>query len=146
MASTVLTTSETKNQESQWQSTRLAGHGSGGEFQANADKAERLKPELKRANEVVRQLALPWDGLFKAIEVFDPNQVALLRIETDVSRHAVTIAAESESFEAMLGYIKNLGKQSALTEVYLIDHQIQEHDVQRPVRFTVSAVWLGNKW
>lgn len=146
MGSTVLTTSEVKSQESQWQNTRLAGHGSGAKFQTNADKVERLKPELKRANEVVRQLALPWDGLFKAIEVFDPNQVALLRIETDVSRRAVTIAAESESFEAMLGYIESLGKRSALTEVYLIDHQIQEHDPQRPVRFTVSAVWLGDKW
>lgn len=140
-----LTSSEVKSQESQWQDSQRGGHASTGDAKVTPERLARLKPELKRANEVVQQLALPWDGLFKAIEVFDPNQVALLRIETDISRHEVTITAESKNFNAMLGYVRGLNKQSTLTDVYLISHQIQEHDAQRPIRFTVSVVWSGDK-
>ena len=140
-----VTSSEVKSQESQWQSSRHGLNESNGDSKSSPEKIEQLKPELKHANEVVQQLALPWDNLFKAIEVFNPNQVALLRIETDMSRNTVTIAAESKDFNAMLGYVKSLNRQSSLKDVYLTDHQVQEHDVQRPVRFTISAVWLIDK-
>lgn len=136
----VVTGAELKNQELQWQSSQ---HKAGiGDPITSPEKVERLKPELKRANEIVQQLALPWDRLFNAIEVFDPNQVALLRIETDMSKRSFTITAEAKSFNAMLGYVKSLGKQAALSDVYLVSHQILEEDGLRPVRFSISANWI----
>jgi Tfp pilus assembly protein PilN len=136
-----LTGAEIKNQEQQWQSSQRGDNLENGDSRASPEKAERLKPELKRANEIVQQLALPWDALFNAIEVFDPNQVALLRIETDISKRSLTITAEAKSFNGMLGYVRSLGKQAGLTDVYLISHQLLVEDELRPVRFSISANW-----
>lgn len=138
----VVTGAEIKNQELQWQSSQHRERAGNGDSIPSPERIERLKPELKRANEIVQQLALPWDRLFNAIEVFDPNQVALLRIETDMSKRSFTITAEAKSFSAMLGYVKSLGKQAALSDVYLVSHQILEGDELRPVRFSISANWL----
>ena len=140
-----LTGAEIKSQETEWRDSQSMANNGSTVSRNGPEKIERLKPELKRANEIVQQLALPWDQLFDAIEVFDPNQVALLRIETDMSRHSFTLTAEAKSFNGMLGYVKNLGKQAALTEVYLVNHQILEEDELKPVRFSVSATWIVDK-
>ncbi len=137
----VLTGIEIKSQEKQWQSSQRRDNTGNSASNGSPEKIERLKPELKRANEIVQQLATPWDGLFNAIEVFDPNQVALLRIETDMSRHSLTITAEAKSFNGMLGYLRSLGKQAQLTDVYLISHQLLTEDELKPVRFSISANW-----
>ncbi len=133
----------TKNQEVKWQKSNLGPNTDEDESRNSPQRLERLKPELNRANEIVQQLALPWHALFAAIEVFDPNQVALLRIETEMPRHALTITAEAKNLNGMLGYVRSLGKQAALADVHLINHQIVEEDMSKPVRFSVSAVWLA---
>lgn len=142
LTSHVLTGAEIKNQEKQWQNAQRADGPEQSEPGISPEKVERLRPELKRANEIVQQLALPWDSLFNAIEVFDPNQVALLRIETDMSRRSLTITAEAKNFNGMLGYLGSLGKQARLTDVYLISHQLLEEDELKPVRFSISANWV----
>lgn len=138
----VLTGTEIKNQEKQWQSSQHKDDAGKGDSRASPERIEHLKPELKRANEIVQQLAMPWDTFFNAIEVFDPNQVALLRIETDMSRHSLTITAEAKSFNGMLGYVRSLGRQATLTDVCLISHQVLEENELRPVRFSISAKWI----
>lgn len=135
----ILTIAEIRNQETIWRDSR-GQMGQAGKVASN-EKVDRLKPELKRANEIVQQLAMPWDQLFDAIEVFDPDQVALLRIETDMSRRTLTITAVSKNFGGMLGYMKNLNKQSALSSVYLVEHKVMEEDELKPVRFSILCSW-----
>lgn len=139
----VLTVIEINNQEGAGGNVPRLGSntGAGTSSLKKMETFDRLQPELKRANEVVRQLAMPWDQLFNAIEVFDPEQVALLRIETDTSRHSLTITAVSKSFNGMLGYMKNLNKQASLINVYLIDHKLLAENGAKPVQFSISTSW-----
>jgi Tfp pilus assembly protein PilN len=98
-------------------------------------------PELKRAEQVVRQLALPWDRLFQAVEAASSKNVALLSVQPDSSRHEVRIYAEAKNFSAMLGYIERLQAGDWLKQVRLENHQVREQDPERPVRFTLTASW-----
>ena len=102
---------------------------------------QQLKPEIKRANEVTQQLELPWDSLFLAVEASYQEKVALLGIQPDAQKHTVNIAAEAKDLISMLEYVKRLGQEPNLSDVHIINHQVQDQDPQKPVRFTVLAIW-----
>jgi Tfp pilus assembly protein PilN len=98
-------------------------------------------PELKRADQVIRQLALPWDQLFQAVEAASSKNVALLAIQPDAVRREVQISAEAKNFNAMLGYVERLQSGDWFAKVRLENHQVREQDPQQPVRFTLAASW-----
>jgi hypothetical protein len=109
----------------------------------NSEESRKLKPELNRANEVVQHLALKWDDLFKGLE-FSTKDVALLNIQPDAQKRLLIITAEAANFNDMLEYTKRLSEQRVFADVHVINHQIQEQDPQKPVRFTVMARWMDS--
>ena len=100
-----------------------------------------LGSEYKRAEHVIRQLALPWDQLFQAVEAASSKNVALLSIQPDAARREVQISAEAKNFNAMVGYLERLQESAWLGEVRLESHQVREQDPELPVRFTLAASW-----
>jgi len=103
---------------------------------------QRVALELKHAREVVHQLRMPWEELFRSLEAANASTVALLGIESDTDRQHINITAEAEDLDAMLNYLRELESRSVFADVYLHSHQIQQQDPQRPVRFVLSATWL----
>jgi hypothetical protein len=118
---------------------RLTGHKveSPGKHDANP-----YGEEIKRANEVIDQLALPWDQLFAAVEGAAGKDVALLAIQPDKRKREVTIGGEAKNVAAMLDYMRRLNESKPLRKVDLLSHQIQQQDPQKPVRFNLSAKWI----
>jgi len=110
----------------------------------NPEESRKLKPELNRANEVVQHLAVKWGDLFKALEFSAYQHVALLNIQPDAQKQLVIITAEATNFSDMLEYTKRLSEQRVFADVHVINHQIQEQDPQKPVRFTVMARWVDS--
>jgi Tfp pilus assembly protein PilN len=106
--------------------------------------AQQLRAEVKQANDVLAQLALPWETLFKDIESSQQNHVALLTIEPDSEKRVIKITGEAKDFGAMLGYIRFLQKKESLTGVYLQSHQIEQRTAEKPVRFVLVASWVIN--
>jgi len=47
---------------------------------------EELTLEVKHANDVLRQLTLPWDELFQAVESAAGKKIALLALEPDTEK------------------------------------------------------------
>ena len=132
--------------------TRISG------LEASQDKFERaanrrvngkhrevreMVQEIKHANEVLRQLSLPWGNLFQAVEASADREVTLLAMEPDIEKHIVRISCEAKNIAAMLNYIKRLEKRHEFGSVYLQSHRIQERDPEKPVRFSISADWGG---
>jgi hypothetical protein len=103
---------------------------------------EDMAREVKRANEVLRQLTLPWEGLFKAVESAAGKKVALLAMEPNTEKHVVKITGEARDFAVLLNYIMQLEAQEAFGPVYLQSHQVQLQDPDKPVRFSLLVVWL----
>lgn len=99
--------------------------------------------EIKHANEVLRQITLPWGELFQAIESSSDKELALLAMEPDAEKHVVKISGEAKNIAAVLGYIKRLSAQEAFSSIYLQSHQIQQQDPEKPVRFALLAAWRG---
>lgn len=100
-----------------------------------------LAQEIKSANEVLHQLSVPWDELFKAVESSSGSRVALLALEPDFDRKQVKISGEANSYKTIMKYITVLEKQEVFGAVYLQNHDIRQDDPDRPVRFTLLASW-----
>lgn len=124
------------------------------DWQDSLDKFERqaqVKPrrhdipemmqEIRRANDVLRQISLPWDRLFQVVESSVSQDVTLLGMEPDIEKHVVRISCEAKNIAAMLSYIRQLEAQHEFGSIYLQSHQIQEHDPEKPVRFSLVAAW-----
>lgn len=103
--------------------------------------AQQLKTEVKRANAVLSQLALPWDKLFADLDASQRERVALLVIEPDTEKRVIKVTGEARDFAAMLGYITYLQGVPSLTHVYLQNHHIEQQSAERPVRFSLLASW-----
>lgn len=103
--------------------------------------ADDLAREVKYANEVLRQLSLPWDGLFQAVESAGGKNVALRALEPDTEKQLVKISGEAKNIAAMLDYIKQLENRDVFGTVYLQSHHVQMQDSERPVRFVLLANW-----
>ncbi len=104
---------------------------------------ENMVLEVKHANEVLRQLNLPWEGLFQAVESSGGKDVALLALEPDTENRSVKISGEAKNMAALLDYIRQLEQREVFGTVYLQSHQVQQQDPDRPVRFALIAAWSG---
>jgi hypothetical protein len=97
--------------------------------------------ELAVARDTVQRLALPWPGLFGALESAASDDVALLAIEPDPRAGKVTISGDSKDYLAALTYVLNLSRSAALSGVQLVRHEVKQNDPRHPVAFAVSAAW-----
>lgn len=97
--------------------------------------------ELAAARDTVQRLALPWPGLFGALESAASEDVALLAIEPDPRAGKVTISGDSKDYLAALTYVLNLSRSEALSRVELVRHEVKQNDPRHPVAFSVSAAW-----
>jgi hypothetical protein len=99
------------------------------------------KEEIALARDTVERLAMPWDGLFGALESAATEQVALLAVEPDPKAGKVLISGEGRDYLAALTYVLNLSRSDVLSGVQLVRHETKPEDPQRPVAFAVSATW-----
>ncbi|WP_034303816.1 PilN domain-containing protein [Herbaspirillum sp. RV1423] len=109
---------------------------------SGAGNREQLQAELKAANRTISRLSLPWDELFREIESTMNDRVTLLSIEPDTERKELRITAEAKDFDGVLEYARQISAIPVLRDSYVMNHQIQQQDAQKPVRFVVVAKWL----
>lgn len=103
--------------------------------------AEQIARETRQANAAILALSLPWKEFFHAFEASRTNDVAVLAIEPDAQKGVVRITAEANKLESMLNYVSILQKIPLFREVLILNHQIEEQDPQKPVRFLLQAAW-----
>jgi hypothetical protein len=103
--------------------------------------SEQVSLEVKQANSIILELSLPWKELFDAFESSRHSDIAVLAIEPDAQKGQVRISGEAKSLDSLPGYIAYLQKISLFKDVALLNHQIQDQDPQRPVRFMLQANW-----
>jgi Tfp pilus assembly protein PilN len=96
----------------------------------------------QRAAEVTRRLATPWERLFKALETFRHQNIALLSVEPDAINGTVRITAEAKDTAAMLAYVEDLRESGLLANVTLSAHQVMPENPLKPVRFSFGGQWI----
>lgn len=105
---------------------------------ASAESLSRLKTKIEVATRAAERLGLPWEAFFSGLEATLTDNVALLGVEPDLPGGSLRITAEAKDFSAMLDYVRRLADQPLFFEPYIVAHEIQATDPQRPVRFTVA--------
>ena len=123
------------------QTAELRQESAPGAEQKSTMDVTQLAAEIKHANDIIRQLNLPWDKLFLALESTPNNQVALLGIQPDARKQLIHISGEAKNLETILDYLAQLRGQETLAQIALSSHEIKMQDPDQPVRFSLSAKW-----
>ena len=103
-----------------------------------------LDPRVsKAANQIARELQMPWAEMLAALEAVPTPEVALLGVEPSALRHVVRITAEAKNSGAMLDYLQALQGGRQFSDIWLTSHQVQALTPGTPVRFVVQLKWSG---
>lgn len=100
---------------------------------------ERVTEDAKRAQEVVRQLTLPWMSMIAAVERAATQDIAVLQMQPEPQQALLRVTAEAGNREAMLKYLGRLEKDGNLAEVHLVRHEVRVDQPGRPIQFVVQA-------
>jgi hypothetical protein len=100
---------------------------------------ERLDEETKMVNEVVRQLGLPWARMIAAVEKASAGDVVVMQMQPDAPQRLLRLTAEAKNRQAMLQYVRRLGADRALADVYLVRDEVRMDQPGRPIQFAVQA-------
>ena len=107
--------------------------------------SEQTQRELDTARQALRELAMPWEALFRAIEGTKEgvkgSSTALLVIEPDAAKQVVRIGGEARDYASILELARRLEAPPVLGDVHLLNHEILEEAAGRPFQFTLSAHW-----
>lgn len=104
-------------------------------------RAQQL--EVRQANQVVRELAVPWNTLFQAVEGAGGEGIALLSLDPDPQKGVVKISGEAKNLDVLLAYVKQLAAREVFSGVLLQSHQVQGEIAEKPLRFALVAHWRG---
>jgi hypothetical protein len=125
------------------QAARLSGQRATVSRPLTEQAARAQMLEVKQANQVVRQLGLPWNALFNAVESSGGKEIALLSLEPDLQKGMVRVGGEAKDFDALLNYVKELSTREVFGSVMLQNHLIQRDVAEKPVRFSLIAYLKG---
>ncbi len=138
--------------ELEWQKTNIdieLAHENRVIEQINSQFSNHLKisqnsislEQIKETQLVVNTLSMPWSDLLNGIEKASLEDVALLSLQPDSKKQQVVLTGEAKNLPAVLAYIDRLESQTMLEKVYLQKHGVSETDNDRPVQFTIVAIW-----
>lgn len=102
---------------------------------------QNLKQDIELTNRIIAELTVPWEELFNAVESAQNGDIALLELQPDTHRKILTISGEARNFTALSGYLHRVQAQRSFANVYLLRHEVQTEDPQRPIRFELKADW-----
>ncbi len=123
--------------EASVQQSREKSHGLSGDVVESPTAAQ----EVSNANVVIRQLGVPWEALFQAVESTGGGKVTLLAISPDIEKRQVKITGEAKDYRILMKYLTRLEEFPVFGSVYLQNHHVQLQDPDRPVRFLLLANW-----
>lgn len=97
------------------------------------------RAEIAAAQAAMKELMLPWEPLFQALESARSPQVKLLALEPDPRKRKLLISAAASEMQDILDYVLALGRQPMLKDVFLLR---QERDEEGGgLLFSIQAVW-----
>jgi hypothetical protein len=109
--------------------------------QADTEHEQETERKVQRANAVIDRLALPWDALFRSVEVAGGKGMGLLTMAPNPEDHSLRLSGEASTIDEVLGYIERLGTQPMLSHVHLVSFDTLTRDGTNVIGFVVAAQW-----
>jgi hypothetical protein len=101
-------------------------------------------PLFAEAAAAVAELSTPWSRLLDELEAAardSSEAVALLAVEPDRGARKVKIMAEARDLPDAIAFAQRLQQSDVLLHPLLDNHEVQDQDRSRPVRFEITAAW-----
>ncbi len=128
------------NEKAEHWESKANGGGSYGSQKTGGD-AVVLQPQVDAAAKAITQLAMPWGELFGSLERTVDETVSLLAILPSPEKGEVRLNGEAKDFAALRSYLKRLSETGNLTDVRLLRQEVKQSDPQRPIVFSIVAIW-----
>jgi hypothetical protein len=97
--------------------------------------------EITIVNQAIKQLVLPWVGLFKALESINREDVKILALEPNAKNEKVNIKAIAINASSMISYISELSQNKMFKKVTLISQSNQYVSSNSMIEFEVEVLW-----
>lgn len=101
----------------------------------------RTQASIRRANAIIDQLTVPWEGLFDAVEGADSSGLGLLAMTPTARDRSVRLSGEGRSVPDVLAYVERLSDQAGLGQVHLVGYSTVPREGASIVSFTLAATW-----
>lgn len=106
------------------------------------NQADKIKyEEITLVNLAIKQLVLPWIGLFKGLESINREDIKLLVLEPNVQKETVIIKAVALDTNSMMSYIDALSQKKMLKKVTLLSQSSKDVNGKAMIEFEVEALW-----
>lgn len=119
----------------QWERSVKRAHHTGDATNTN------LRPQIEAAAKVLEQLSIPWSGLYSSLENSADDNVTLLVIHPDPEKGEIRLQGEARDFASLRAYLQRLGESDIFTDIRVQSQRVRESDTERPIVFSVVAVW-----
>ena len=117
------------------------------QIQEDSVQAAVLTPAERRrqtqSRRLLQHLDAPWNELFTLLEQHADPQVGLLRLEPDAASGQIRLMAMCKDLGVMAAWLRRLEQDPRLSNVQIVQHQVEELAPGRPVRFNLVARWRG---
>ena len=123
-----------------WQLQDLQGQGQVPRGQ-QAEVSEADEQAVKRAQDVLHQLNLPWHALFDTLENAIANNIVILAVTPNPQNSRLTLTALAADSDAAIDFADRLKASGRLSDIHLTQEESWENVQRFPMQFLLSADW-----
>jgi len=95
----------------------------------------------KRAEEILRQLDLPWSPLFQALENALKKDVVIMSVTPNPQQQSLTMVALATNVNAAIDFAERLENSTMLADIHMVQEEPDEASDSFPLQFEISAKW-----
>ncbi len=89
----------------------------------------------------LRQINLPWVGLFQSLERANQTNVILRAIEPNASTGKLQISGATTNINNMMAYLNNISQLPELENAVITSHELDSSQGDLPINFVLEATW-----
>ncbi|WP_370306066.1 PilN domain-containing protein [Sinimarinibacterium flocculans] len=98
---------------------------------------------MQEARRISATLHLSWDELLEAFESAVSQDVLLVELTTSAGQAGVRMTGVARNVESLLAYADRLRASPMLSEVQVVQHELDQQNATLPVSFEARAQWLS---
>lgn len=106
--------------------------------------SQATQQEIKQANDVLRQLNLPWETLFDSLELAASKEVALLSLQPSVASRTIRLSGEARNLAGLVEYVEALEREVVFKNAHLVSYKVRQDHPRRPIIFSIVTTWLDS--
>ena len=123
-----------------WRLQNLQGQRQAPSAQS-AEVSDADQQAVKRAQEILHQLDLPWHALFDTLENALADSIVILAVTPNAQNGRLTLTAMATDSDAAIDFADRLKVSGRLSDIHLTQEEPWENVPRFPLQFLLSADW-----